>query len=232
MVPAGTGFEMELLRLTRNVLTASGTGITGDLIAQLLASKSSSGAGNTAAGAPLGECCWWDARRTMALGTFSAAYTGAFQHYFFPQLNAVVGSPALRFVDQPRRHDPAAVLSRLLLDRAHFAQQDQSGTAIHAPQHPGATLAAAQLGLLAAVAVYTVSLRPGQHASGLLLRVRFGVERFAVALFFFVKLKFGDEYYCYSQASCCRGTTTGSRSATTTRTSVGGQRQTSNKTRW
>ena len=69
-----------LIGLAKNVLTASGTGLTGDAIAQYMGNSNAS----------------FDSRRNLSFAVFSALYTGLFQHYYFEQLSRMVASPLFR----------------------------------------------------------------------------------------------------------------------------------------
>jgi len=92
MLPPGLLEADIFCGLARNVATASGTGVAGDVIAQLMAARGGQKKTKLQPKQPFRL----DGRRTVALGAFNAAYTGAFQHFYFPHLNQCLDSPLAR----------------------------------------------------------------------------------------------------------------------------------------
>lgn len=95
-----TGFEGEAFSFLKDVVTAGATGGTGDVIAQL-AEKNKFGAAEDESDEikffeePEGNF-ELDVRRSLSYTSFAAAYTGAFQHFLFANLQDAIPDPIVR----------------------------------------------------------------------------------------------------------------------------------------
>lgn len=115
-----TGLEGEAFGLAKDILTAAVTGASGDIIAQLAEKQKTDAAKGDTSWFPLADeleepFFELDVRRSASYATFAAAYTGAFQHFLFANLQEALPDPVTRLAVNQGLIIPLCYYTLLLL---------------------------------------------------------------------------------------------------------------------